>query len=68
MGAPLVGWITDTYGPRIGFAAGGTVALIAAIGVGVMLARVGGLRLKIDLRRGRRHVEFVPREQLAPAA
>lgn len=67
LGAPLVGWITDTYGPRIGFAAGGTVALIAAIGVGAMLARVGGLRLKIDLRRGRRHVEFVPREQLATA-
>ncbi|WP_406304323.1 MFS transporter [Streptomyces sp. NBC_00885] len=68
LGAPLVGWITDTYGPRIGFAAGGAVALVAAIGVGVMLARVGGLRLKIDLRRGRRHVEFVPREELATAA
>ncbi|MCX4584540.1 MFS transporter [Streptomyces sp. NBC_01481] len=68
LGAPLVGWITDTYGPRIGFAAGGAVALVAAIGVGVMLARVGGLRLKIDLRRGRRHVEFVRREELATAA
>ncbi|MGW0555603.1 MFS transporter [Streptomyces sp. NPDC002926] len=68
LGAPLVGWVTDTYGPRIGLAAGGTVALVAAIGVGVMLARVGGLRLKIDLRPGRRHVEFVPREQLATAA
>ncbi|MFI2348593.1 MFS transporter [Streptomyces sp. NPDC019443] len=70
LGAPLVGWITDTYGPRIGFAAGGTVALVAAIGVGVMLARVGGLRLKIDLRRGRRHVEFVPKasDELATAA
>ncbi|NUK03039.1 MFS transporter [Streptomyces lunaelactis] len=68
LGAPLVGWITDTYGPRIGFAAGGAVALAAAIGVGVMLVRVGGLRLKIDLRPGRRHVEFVPREQLATAA
>lgn len=68
LGAPVVGWVTDTYGPRIGFAAGGTVAMVAAIGVGVMLARVGGLRLKIDLRPGRRHVEFVPREQLATAA
>lgn len=67
LGAPLVGWITDTYGPRIGFAAGGAVALVAAIGVGVMLARVGGLRLKIDLRRGRRHVEFVRREELVAA-
>ncbi|TQK45347.1 putative MFS family arabinose efflux permease [Streptomyces sp. SLBN-118] len=68
LGAPLVGWISDTYGPRIGFAAGGAVALAAATGVGVMLARVGGLRLKIDLRRGRRHVEFVPREELETAA
>lgn len=71
LGAPLVGWITDAYGPRIGFAAGGAVALVAALGVGVMLARVGGLRLKIDLRRGHRHVDFVPkeqREQLATAA
>jgi MFS family permease len=68
VGAPIVGWITDAYGPRIGFAAGGAVALAAAIGVGVMLARVGGLRLKIDLRPGHRHVEFVPRESLATAA
>ncbi|MCX4823911.1 MFS transporter [Streptomyces sp. NBC_01142] len=68
LGAPLVGWITDTYGPRIGFAAGGAVALVAALAVGAMLARVGGLRLKIDLRPGHRHLEFVPREQLATAA
>ncbi|MEV6398045.1 MFS transporter [Streptomyces sp. NPDC051907] len=68
LGAPLVGWITDAYGPRVGFAAGGAVAMLAAIGVGVMLARVGGLRLKIDLRRGRKHLEFVPREQLTTAA
>ncbi|MEW1793948.1 MFS transporter [Streptomyces niveus] len=69
LGAPLVGWVTDTYGPRVGFAAGGAVATLAAIGVGVMLARVGDLRVKIDLRRGRPHVTFVPKEQpLATAA
>ncbi|MFI1399424.1 MFS transporter [Streptomyces sp. NPDC020681] len=76
LGAPIVGWLTDAYGPRIGFAAGGAVSLLAAVGVGVMLARVGGLRLKVDLRRGRKHLEFVPRtpereqerEILAPAA
>lgn len=34
-----------------------------------MLARVGGLRVKIDLRRGRPHVTFVQRERrLATAA
>ncbi|MFI6285904.1 MFS transporter [Streptomyces sp. NPDC051018] len=68
LGAPLVGWITDAYGPRIGFAAGGAVSLLAALTVGVILARSGGLRVKVDLRRGRKHVELVRRESLAPAA
>ncbi|MDH2393027.1 MFS transporter [Streptomyces sp. HNM0663] len=63
IGAPLVGWITDTFGPRVGFAAGGAVSLIAAACVGLILARVGGLRLKVDLRPGLRpHVRFVPRD------
>jgi len=68
VGAPIVGWISDTYGARIGFAAGGAISVIAALGVGFALARVGGLRLKVDLRPGRPHVRFVPREQLATAA
>ncbi|MFI1182268.1 MFS transporter [Streptomyces sp. NPDC020799] len=62
LGAPLVGWVTDAYGARIGFCAGGAVSMLAALGVGVVLARVGGLRLKIDLRHGRPHVAFVPKE------
>ncbi|MFI9236061.1 MFS transporter [Streptomyces sp. NPDC053079] len=68
LGAPLVGWITDVYGPRVGFLAGGVVSLLAATGIGLVLARAGGLRLKIDLRRGRRHVAFVPREPAAAEA
>ncbi|GGK13699.1 MFS transporter [Streptomyces camponoticapitis] len=68
VGAPVVGWVTDTYGPRVGFAAGGAVAALAAMGVGVMLARAGGLRLKIDMERGRPRVTFVQRERLATAA
>ncbi|MFI6694451.1 MFS transporter [Streptomyces sp. NPDC050433] len=68
LGAPLVGWVTDTYGARVGFAAGGAVAALAAVGVGAMLARAGGLRVKIDLRPGHPHVTFVPREKLATAA
>ncbi|UNO40404.1 MFS transporter [Streptomyces sp. MST-110588] len=67
LGAPLVGWITDAYGARTGFLAGGLVSVAAAAGVGLMLARVGGLRLKIDLRRGHRHVAFVPRAENEPA-
>ncbi|MFD8619140.1 MULTISPECIES: MFS transporter [Streptomyces] len=68
VGAPIVGWISDTYGARIGFAAGGAISLIAALGVGFALARIGGLRLKVDLRPGHPHVRFVQREQLATAA
>ncbi|ARI53052.1 MULTISPECIES: MFS transporter [Streptomyces] len=68
VGAPIVGWISDTYGARVGFASGGVISVIAALAVGFALARVGGLRLKVDLRQGRPHVRFVPRERLATAA
>ncbi|MET9427357.1 MULTISPECIES: MFS transporter [unclassified Streptomyces] len=68
VGAPLVGWITDTYGARVGFATGGAVSLAAAAVIGLVLVRAVGLRLQLDMRRGHPHVRFVPREQLATAA
>ncbi|MFE2278820.1 MFS transporter [Streptomyces sp. NPDC059454] len=70
VGAPIVGWITDTYGARVGFAAGGAVAMAAAAVIGLILARVGGLRLSVGWRRCHPSVRFVPRERqetLAPA-
>ncbi|WP_421109402.1 MFS transporter [Streptomyces sp. NEAU-S77] len=72
IGGPLIGWVTDTWGARVGFAFGGLISAAAAVGVGLMLARAGGLRLKVAWRRGHPHVAFVPRvqteERLAPAA
>ncbi|MFI9354590.1 MFS transporter [Streptomyces lydicus] len=78
LGAPVVGWVTDAFGARMGFLAGGVVSLAAAGLIGLVLARVGGLRLRIDLRRGHQHLTFVPRapegaapsgeKELAPAA
>ncbi|MER7777881.1 MFS transporter [Streptomyces sp. NPDC096191] len=71
VGAPIVGWVTDTYGARVGFAAGGAVAATAAIVIGLVLARVGNLRLSVGWHRGHPQVRFVPRErreELAPAA
>ena len=69
LGAPLLGWITDEYGARTGFAVGGAISLLAALAVGLILARVGGLKVKVDLRRGHKHIRFVPDEKrLAPAA
>ncbi|MCX4559914.1 MFS transporter [Streptomyces phaeochromogenes] len=69
LGAPVVGWITDAYGPRVGFAIGGVVSALAAVTVGLALARVGGLRLSVGWHRGHPQVRFVPRERaLATAA
>ncbi|MEU9186933.1 MFS transporter [Streptomyces sp. NPDC048484] len=69
LGAPVVGWITDAYGPRVGFAAGGVVSALAAATVGLALARVGGLRLSFGWNHGHPKVSFVPRErELATAA
>ncbi|MEV5549527.1 MFS transporter [Streptomyces sp. NPDC052309] len=71
VGAPIVGWITDTYGARVGFAAGGAIAALAAAVIGLVLARVGNLRLSVGWHHGHPQVRFVPRErreELAPAA
>jgi MFS family permease len=71
IGAPIAGWITDAYGVRAGLAVGGTIAAAAAVTIGLILARVGGLRLSLDWHRGHPHVRFVPRErreELASAA
>ncbi|SFC22255.1 MFS transporter [Streptomyces aidingensis] len=69
IGAPLLGWVTDHHGPRIGLLTGGLLCAGATVGVALILARIGGLRLKIDLRPGHRHLAFVPRAtgRVAPA-
>ncbi|MFF0740805.1 MFS transporter [Streptomyces sp. NPDC004111] len=65
LGAPLLGWVTDTYGARVGFAAGGVISALAAAGIGLLLCRVGGLRPKLDLRRGHQHLTLVPSARAA---
>ncbi|MFE7973662.1 MFS transporter [Streptomyces shenzhenensis] len=62
LGAPVVGWITDAYGPRAGFAVGGVVSAVAAAAIGLVLARIGGLRLSVGWYHGHPHVRFVRRE------
>lgn len=68
VGAPIVGWITDTYGPRVGFALGGVISAAAAAGIGLVLARAGGLRLTVGWNRGHPRVRFVAREREAALA
>ncbi|WP_107309200.1 MFS transporter [Streptomyces sp. TP-A0356] len=68
LGAPVVGWITDAYGARVGFAAGGLVSAAAAVTIGLILARSGGLRLAVGWHQGHPRVRFVPRERLEQPA
>jgi MFS family permease len=70
IGGPLMGWVTDTYGARIGFLSGGLIAAAAAACVGMVLARTGGLRLSVNLRRAgnRPMISFVPRDPGAAAS
>ncbi|MFC8174842.1 MFS transporter [Streptomyces sp. NPDC057235] len=68
IGAPLLGWVTDVYGARVGFAVGGAISLAAAVVVGLVLARLGGLKVAVGWRRGHPQVRFVARERLTTAA
>ncbi|WP_329273428.1 MFS transporter [Streptomyces sp. NBC_01451] len=61
LGAPVVGWITDAYGPRVGLAFGGIVATAAALTVGLVLARVGGLKVSAVWNSGHPRVSLVKR-------
>lgn len=64
IGGPVMGWVTDNFGARVGFLSGGLICVAGAAGVGVVLARSGGLRLRVNLRRsgGGPLVALVPRE------
>ncbi|MGH9266277.1 MAG: MFS transporter, partial [Acidimicrobiales bacterium] len=44
VGGPLLGWISETWGPRVGLALGGAISLAAA------LAAIGGIRARRRLR------------------
>ncbi|MER5530744.1 MFS transporter [Streptomyces sp. NPDC002677] len=63
IGAPIAGWITDAYGVRAGLAVGGAIAAAAAVVIGLVLARVGNLRLSVGWYGGHPRVRFVPREE-----
>ncbi|RPK48163.1 MFS transporter [Streptomyces sp. ADI93-02] len=62
VGAPVVGWITDTYGPRVGLATAGAVAACTATTTGLVLARVGGRSVAIEWNKHRLRVRITYRE------
>jgi hypothetical protein len=56
-----VGWVTEQFGPRVGLVACGLVSAIAAAAVGLVLARIGNLRLRLDWQE--HALVFVPRQR-----
>ncbi len=66
IGSPLLGWVTDTFGPRAGMLTGGAICVLATAVVALVLARIAGLRVRISLRAGHRGVMLVPRDARDP--
>ncbi|MEN3585462.1 MFS transporter [Streptomyces sp. ZYX-F-203] len=67
VGAPIVGWLTDAYGARVGLAAGGTAVVVSALFIAALLARAR--RPLADPRRSDDHGESDPprpRGRVAP--
>lgn len=60
-GGLLIGWVAQSFGAQAAFLLAGGVPAIAAVVVGVILARRHQLTLQVNLRRPRRFVQIVPR-------
>ncbi|HEY3687580.1 MAG TPA: MFS transporter [Streptosporangiaceae bacterium] len=50
VGAPAIGWISETFGARWSLIGGGAIAATAAIGVAIALSRVRGLSVRPRFR------------------
>jgi MFS family permease len=50
LGAPLVGWVAEQFGPRMSLLAGGAVSVLAAVAVAAMLSRSRRVRMRDYLR------------------
>jgi MFS family permease len=51
IGGPLMGWVVENYGPQFGMALSGIIPTIAAVVIGIHLARRGQLKLAVNLNR-----------------
>jgi MFS family permease len=59
IGGPIMGWIVSTFGPSVGMAVSGIVPALAAVAIGIHLARKHELRLRVTLRGPSRRVAIV---------
>lgn len=64
VGAPLVGWVAETFGPRTPLWAGGAATLIAAVVVFALEQRRQGVRVRLD--RDSRRLTVAPKIAVEP--
>jgi MFS family permease len=50
LGAPLVGWVAEQFGPRMSLLAGGVISAAAALAIAAMLSRSRRVRIRDYLR------------------
>jgi MFS family permease len=61
IGGPMLGWIAEHVDPHVALFVSGGVPALAALTVGVVLARKGALGLRMDLKDRRHPVRIVSR-------
>lgn len=64
VGAPLVGLMAETYGPRSSLVVGGAICALTAVGGAWWLGRTRGLSYAAHLRLRRPHLHVFVQEQL----
>jgi len=62
IGSPLLGWLAEQVGPKNALVLAGAVVALAAVALGLILARSGRLKVAVTSRRGR-WVAIVPRSR-----
>ncbi|GIJ44433.1 MFS transporter [Virgisporangium aliadipatigenens] len=50
LGAPLVGWVSEEFGPRVGIWSGGLGSLVAALAIALIQVRRSKARVRVHLR------------------
>ena len=68
IGGPLIGWLAEVLGPREAMVISGVVPAVAAIGIGLILARSGRLRFKVSLNRRESLIKIVRRRPVRSGA
>jgi MFS family permease len=61
IGGPAMGWVVEHFGAHVGMVLSGAVPALAAIVIGVLIARRSRLRVRMSLRRREPFVAIVGR-------